>query len=471
MIERYSLPAMAELFGDTTKLSTWLEIEVLAVEAWAALGVIPADQAQEVRDRAPVMDAAAVEAVAQREMVTDHDVAAFVDVVQERIGGEAAKWVHYGLTSTDVVDTALCVALTKAADVLIEASSDLIEALRRRAGEFRDTPMVGRTHGIHAEPMTFGAKLALWALQVDRDRQRLIAARRAVSVGKLSGAVGTYSNIDPAVEDHVCRALGLTPVPATQVVSRDRHAEYLWACASVGATVEMMATEIRHLQRTEVREVEEAFGAGQKGSSAMPHKRNPIKSEQLSGLARVLRGYLGAGLEDVALWHERDISHSSVERVILPDASVLAHYVLVRMTRVIAQLVVFPDRMLANIDRSFGLVFSQPVLLALVASGLPRDAAYRIVQRNAMAAWGEGRPFRALLEADPEVALDKVALDEAFDLRRSLRHIHRVFDALDAVPADAAPAGHDAVGADAAPAGHAAGPPDAFPPDPRSSPE
>jgi adenylosuccinate lyase len=424
---------MAALFTDRAKVATWIEIEVLAVEAWAALGVIPADAAQAVRARAPVADDELVAAMAERELVTDHDVAAFVDVVQDRIGGAAGKWVHYGLTSSDVVDTAWCVALTKAADLLIAASGELIEALRARALEHRDTPMVGRTHGIHAEPTTFGRKLALWALQADRDRRRLIVARDEIAVGKLSGAVGTYSNIDPEVEAAVCGALGLVPVPATQVISRDRHAGFLWACASVGSSIEMMATEIRHLQRTEVREVEEAFRPGQKGSSAMPHKRNPIKSEQLSGLARVLRGYLGAGLEDVALWHERDISHSSVERVILPDASLLAHYVTVRMTALVRGLVIFPDRMLANLDRSYGLVFSQPVLLALVGAGLSRDAAYRLVQRDAMVAWSEGRPFRAVLEADPEVTVGKVALDEAFDLRRSLRHAGRVFDELAAV--------------------------------------
>jgi adenylosuccinate lyase len=443
---------MGEILTDEARFALWLEIELLAVEAWAELGVVPAEDAVTARQRAPKVDAAFVAAVAERERVTDHDVAAFVDVAQAAIGGEAGKWVHYGLTSSDVVDTAWCATLTRAADLLIEASGRLVAALRRRALEFRDTPMVGRTHGIHAEPTTFGAKLALWCLQAERDRQRLLAARQAVAVGKLSGAVGTYSNIDPAVEDHVCRALGLVPVPATQVIARDRHAEYLWACASVGASVEMMATEIRHLQRTEVREVEEPFAAGQKGSSAMPHKRNPIKAEQLSGLARVLRGYLGAGLEDVALWHERDISHSSVERIILPDASLLAYHVLVKMRELIDGLQVSPQRMLANLERSYGLVFSQAVLLALVASGLSRDAAYRVVQRDAVVSWEEGRPFRAVLEADPDVPLDKEALDEAFDLRRALRHAGRVFDGLPAgvvVPAD-----------DAVPA-KAAAPPDA----------
>ncbi|HEX9548982.1 MAG TPA: adenylosuccinate lyase [Acidimicrobiales bacterium] len=434
VIPRYSLPEMAQLFTDEARLSAWLEVEVLAVEAWAALGVIPEADAKAVRERAPIIDADTVRAVEEREKVTDHDVAAFVDVIQERIGGEAGKWVHYGLTSSDVVDTAWCVTLTLAVDRLIETSSALIEVLRRRALEFRDTAMVGRTHGIHAEPTTFGAKLALWALQADRDRQRLLAARRSVAVGKLSGAVGTYSNIDPAVEAYVCHALGLEPVPATQVLSRDRHAEYLYACAALGSTIEMMATEVRHLQRTEVREVEEAFRPGQKGSSAMPHKRNPIKSEQLTGLARVLRGYLGAGLEDVALWHERDISHSSVERIILPDASLVAYYLLLRTTALIDGLNVFPDRMLANFECSYGLVFSQPVLLALVASGLSRDAAYRVVQRDAMTAWNEGRSFRAVLEDDDEVSLTPSQIDEAFDLRRSLRHSGRVFDVLAKVP-------------------------------------
>jgi adenylosuccinate lyase len=424
---------MADLFIDEARFAAWIEVEVLAVEAWARLGVIPSEDARAVRQRAPESTPELVEAVAERERVTDHDVAAFVDVVQERIGPPAGKWVHYGLTSTDVVDTALCLTLTRAADVLIDASSRLVSVLKQRAFEFRSTPMVGRTHGVHAEPTTFGAKLALWCLQADRDRTRLRRARQAIAVGKLSGAVGTYSNIDPAVEEYVCRALGLQPVPATQVVARDRHAEYLFTCASVGATVETIATEIRHLQRTEVREAEEPFRAGQKGSSAMPHKRNPVKAEQLSGLARLLRGYLGAGLENVALWHERDISHSSVERVALPDASILAHYVLTKAADVVEGMTVHADRMLENLDASYGLVFSQPVLLALVASGLTRDEAYRIVQRHAMAAWEEGKPFRTLLESDPEITLSAEALDDAFSLDRALVHTERIFDALQEV--------------------------------------
>ena len=435
MIPRYSLPEMAALWTDEARMALWLDVEVLATEAWAALGVVPEDDAKAVRERAPEVTPQFVTAVAEREQVTDHDVAAFVDVVQSAIGPPAANWVHYGLTSSDVVDTALCATLTRAADVLLRASRELVAALKARALEFRETPMAGRTHGMHAEPTTFGVKLAHWCLQADRDRARLEAARAAVAVGKLSGAVGTYSNVDPSIERHVCAALGLRPVPATQVVTRDRHAEYLWACASVGASVETFATEVRHLQRTEVGEVEEPFRAGQKGSSAMPHKRNPITCERLAGLARVLRANLGAGLEDVALWHERDISHSSVERVILPDSSLLAHYLLVRMRRVVEGLVVHPERMLENLDRSYGLVFSQPVLLALVGAGLTRDAAYRVVQSAATSAWSERRPFRSVLEADPAVPLTPDQLDDAFSLERALANSGAVFDALAEVSA------------------------------------
>ena len=431
MISRYSLPEMAELFSDEAKFRTWLEVEVLAVEAWSQLGVVPAADAAAVRERAPTMTPATMTAIAERERVTDHDVAAFVDVVQDAIGPPAGAWVHYGLTSSDVVDTALGVTLTAAADLLLQASGELVATLERRARELADLAMVGRTHGIHAEPITFGSKLALWCLQADRDRRRLAAARRAVAVGKLSGAVGTYSNIDPDVETQVCAALGLRAVPASQVVARDRHAEYLWACASVGASVESFATEIRHLQRTEVGEVEEPFASGQKGSSAMPHKRNPIVAERLSGLARVLRGYVGAGLEDVALWHERDISHSSVERVILPDASLLAYYLLRKMTALFDGLVVHPDRMRENLDRSHGLVFSQAVLLALVAAGMDRDSAYRIVQRDARLAWDEAKPLRMVLESDPEVPLGPGPLDDAFSIDRALRHARRAVEALD----------------------------------------
>jgi adenylosuccinate lyase len=431
---------MAALFSDRARLAMWLAVELLATEGQARAGVVPAEAAAACRQRAPEVDAAFVAAVAQRERVTDHDVAAFVDVVQDRIGAPEGSWIHFGLTSSDVVDTAQCATLVGAADLLVAAADDLVEALRARAEELADAPVAGRTHGMHAEATTFGAKFALWALQVDRDRQRLRRARERVAVGKLSGAVGTYSNIDPEVEAFVCRSLGLDPVPATQVIARDRHAEYLWACASVGATVELVATEVRHLARSEVAEVEEPFGAGQKGSSAMPHKRNPIVSERLSGLARVLRGYAGAGLEDVALWHERDISHSSVERVVLPDASLLACYVLRKARDLVTGLVVHRERALANlVEGSHGLVFSQSVLLALVAAGMGRDEAYRIVQRDARRAWGESRPFREALEADPEVTLGAAELDRAFDLDRALRHRGRFIEALRAVPGPAAP--------------------------------
>jgi adenylosuccinate lyase len=432
VIPRYAPADMAALFSDVARLAGWLEVELLATEAQAELGVVPAEDAAACRAKAPAVDDVFVADVAEREKVTDHDVAAFVDVVQERIGAPAGSWVHYGLTSSDVVDTALSATLTAAADLILVDLDLFVAALKARALELLPVPVAGRTHGMHAEPTTFGAKFALWALQADRDRRRMRAARQAVAVGKLSGAVGTYSNVDPAVEASVCAALGLTPVPATQVIARDRHAEYLYACASIGSTVELMATEIRHLARSELGEVEEPFGAGQKGSSAMPHKRNPILSERLCGLARLLRGYLGAGLEDVALWHERDISHSSVERVALPDASLLTSYMLRKATGLASGLVVHADRARRNLtEGSLGLVFSQPVLLALVDSGLTRDDAYRIVQRDARLAWNEQRPLRAVLEDDPEVELSTRQLDDAFDLGRTLRHVDRFADALE----------------------------------------
>ena len=420
---------MAELFTDEARYSTWLEVEILAVEAQAKLGVVPPEAAVAIRERAG-FDVAAIE---ERERTTEHDVAAFVDVVQERVGTPDGAWVHHGLTSSDVVDTALSVTLTRALDLVLDAVDALERVIVARAVEHRSTPTVGRTHGIHAEPTTFGAKLALWALAVRRDRERLERAREGIAVGKLSGAVGTFSNVDPEVERYVCEHLGLRPVPATQVLPRDRHAEVLYACASLGATVEMGALEVRHLQRTEVREAEEGFRAGaQKGSSAMPHKRNPVKSEQLCGLARVLRANVQAGLENVALWHERDISHSSVERIVLPDSLQLAYYVAVKFTAIVEGLVVHTDRMRANLDASFGLVFSQPALLALVESGMTRDDAYRTVQRNAMQTWDEQGSFLDVLRADPVVveALGEDRLAACFDLERSLEHAGRAVDAL-----------------------------------------
>jgi adenylosuccinate lyase len=433
LIARYALAEIQSLFTDENRMAKWLEVELLATQAWADLGVVPAEAAQACRDRAPQVDSAFVAAVNERERVTDHDVAAFVDVVQAAIGGPEGSWIHYGLTSSDVVDTALSSVLADACDLLIEAATGLVEVLRRRAKEHRHTVTVGRTHGIHAEPTTFGNKLALFCLQVDRDRTRLREARRAIAVGKLSGAVGTYSNIDPTVELKVCEALGLVPVPATQVIGRDRHAEVLYACATVGATIEQLSVELRHLQRTELREAEEGFKVGQKGSSAMPHKRNPITAERLSGLARILRGNLVAGLENVALWHERDISHSSVERMILPDSTMLTYYMLRTATKLVDGLQVHTERMRDNFDRSYGLVFSQTVLLALVASGISRDDAYRTVQTAAMRAWDEGRPFRSVLEEIDDLGLSSAQLVEAFSLDRAVRNAGRTVDALDQV--------------------------------------
>ncbi len=432
MIPRYSPQDMAELFTDEARFAMWLEIELLSIEGLAQVGVVPSGAVDECRNAAISVDSKFADQVLEREKITDHDVAAFVDVVQERIGTPGGSWIHYGLTSSDVVDTALCATMTKAIDLLLNDLDEFIAALASRARELEDVPVTGRTHGMHAEPTTFGAKFALWALQADRDRSRLRSALEGLAVGKLSGAVGTFSNIDPQVEAYVCNALGLTPVPATQVIARDRHAEFLWACASIGATIELMSTEIRHLARTELGEAEEPFTAGQKGSSAMPHKRNPILSERLCGLSRVLRGYVSAGLEDVALWHERDISHSSVERVLLPDASLLTCYMLRKATGLAKNLIVHPERALHNLtEGSFGLVFSQAVLLALVAGGMTRDDAYRIVQRDARLAWSDRVHLRKVIESDPDVDVPSEVLDQAFDLERSLKYRHRSIEALD----------------------------------------
>jgi adenylosuccinate lyase len=378
-----------------------------------------------------------VRAITEREAVTNHDVAAFVDVAQDRIGGAEAAWLHHGLTSSDVVDTAWCAMLRDAAELIDSALGALLDVLVREARDHRATVMVGRTHGIHAEPTTFGAKVALWALQVDRDRRRMKAARYTIAVCKLSGAVGTYSNIDPRVEDEVAKALGLRAVPATQVISRDRHAEFLAACASIASTIEMIAVELRHLQRTEVAEVREGFAVGQKGSSAMPHKRNPISAETLSGLARVVRGNLQAGLQNVALWHERDISHSSVERIILPDTAQLTYYMTKRLTRLVANWEVDAEQMRTNLELTHGAVFSQSVLLALVEAGLGRDAAYRLVQDASRRAYETRRHLREVLAESTEVtaALDAARLTQIFDVQRVLQHADRAVAALDELSA------------------------------------
>jgi adenylosuccinate lyase len=421
---------MDELWSEEHKLAVWKEVETLVVEAWAELGTAPAEAALAARS-APDVDVAAWK---EREAVTHHDVAAFVDLLAESVetGGE---WIHFGLTSSDVLDTATGVILKEAGALLLEAVTELHSVVKRRALEFRDTPMIGRTHGIWAEPTSFGLKLAGWAFEVDRDRLRLQEAVAGVSVGAISGAVGTYAHTPPFVESYVCDALGLSIEPSsTQVVARDRHAQFLSVLALVASTIERFATEIRHLQRSEVGEARESFGRGQKGSSAMPHKRNPIASENLTGVARLMRGYASAGLENVALWHERDISHSSVERVALPDATSLLHYALGRLTRIIDGLVVDHERMLENLADTRGLVFSQAVLLALIERGLTRDDAYRIVQRNAMAAWDEGGTLRDRLEADPDVVLDGPTLDSCFSTDRFLSNADIVFERLASSP-------------------------------------
>jgi adenylosuccinate lyase len=432
MIERYSLPEMDAIFSDASRFARYLEIELHALDAQAMIGVVPSTVAAACRARAPRVDESFVREVSEREAVTNHDVAAFVDVVQQRIGGAEAAWLHHGLTSSDVVDTAWCAMLRDAAELIDAALGELVGVLVREARRHRDTPMIGRTHGIHAEPTTFGAKVALWALQVDRDRRRMKAAHYTVSVCKLSGAVGTYSNVDPRVEDHVARAMNLRAVPATQVVSRDRHAEFLYACASIADTVEMIAVELRHLQRTEVSEVREGFGAGQKGSSAMPHKRNPISAETLSGLARVVRGNLQAGLQNVALWHERDISHSSVERIILPDTATLACYMVKRLARLVANWEVDTARMLVNMDATRGAIFSQSVLLALVESGMSRDDAYRLVQDASRVSHETGSHLRDVIATMPDLSsvLNAAKLEAVFDTSRVLRHAGRAVDAL-----------------------------------------
>ncbi|MDE3008403.1 MAG: adenylosuccinate lyase [Acidobacteriota bacterium] len=431
MIPRYAPADVAALFSDEARFDAMLEVELVAAEALAEHGVVPRADAAAMRARRPVVDAAFVEAVARREAITNHDTAAFVDVVQDAIGMPEGAWLHYGLTSSDVVDTATCVTLTRAMDVVLADATKLRDALSARAVETIDLPIVGRTHGMHAEPTTYGAKFALFALQVERDLARARKAREGIAVGKLSGAVGTFSNVDPEVESYVCARLGLTPVPATQVIARDRHAEVLYACAALGTTIEQFALEVRHLARSEVGEAEEPFTPGQKGSSAMPHKRNPVLSERLCGLSRVLRGYLVSGLEDVALWHERDISHSSVERVIFPDALTLTVYMTRKATGLASGLVLHPERALANLtEGSRGLVFSQSVLLALVDAGYSRDDAYRVVQSAARVAIEEQRNFREVVVSSSDVRLSSDELDQIFDLDRLLRHRHRILDAL-----------------------------------------
>jgi adenylosuccinate lyase len=429
VIERYSRPAMARIWSDEGKLETWLEVELAALAGWVEVGAVPADDVAAIEAAAKAPDPARVREI---EATLHHDTAAFVDAVAEQLGPEG-RWFHYGLTSSDVVDTALALQIQRAGALILDALEQARTAVVARAEEHRQTLCIGRTHGVHAEPTTFGFKLAGWAFELERNRVRVERALTGMRVGKLSGAVGTYAAIDPEVERVACQRLGLEAAPSsTQILQRDRHADLLNALAVAASSLDKFALEIRHLARTEVREVQEPFGKGQKGSSAMPHKRNPVVAERICGLARVVRAAAVVGLENVALWHERDISHSSAERVVVPDAFLALDYMLERFTWLVDGLVVFPQRMQRNLDASFGLFFSQRLLLALVSGGLARDTAYRIVQTSAMRAWDEELDFQQLVRADGEVTavLDSAQLDEVFDLGAYTRHVDTVFDRL-----------------------------------------
>jgi adenylosuccinate lyase len=429
MIERYTLPAMKELWSDANRYRLFQEVQALVAEGWAKLGAIPSDVAESIR-QAPALSP---EAVRAREEETRHDTAAFLDLLAEAVG-PGGEWVHYGLTSSDMLDTTLGRLLAEATDLLLDANRGLFEVVKGLSLEHRATLMVGRTHGIWAEPTTFGLKLANWAFEIARNHQRLLQARTAVAVGKVSGVVGTYAHVTPGVEEHVCSGLGLEVEPASsQITMRDRHAQFLTTLALVGSSLDRFATEIRNLARSEIGEVNEAFGSGQKGSSAMPHKRNPVLAENVSGLSRLLRGYAVVGLENVALWHERDISHSSTERVTLPDASTILHFALHRTTDLIGGLIVNSDRMAANLESTRGLVYSQKVLLALVEAGRGRDDAYRLVQTHAQQAVATGTQLRELLAADDEVGLSATTLDHCFNPVHYLRNAEVVFSRLEMV--------------------------------------
>ena len=420
MIRRYTHPEMGRIWSDQRKYETWLQVEVAAAEAMARAGIVPAEAARDIRERG-AFDIARIEAI--------EEVIAFTTAVAEHVG-PSARWLHFGLTSSDVIDTAQALQMREACDLILTGLEGLMRAVHARADEHRLTPMIGRTHGVHAEPMTFGLKLALWYAELARDIVRMRHAREVVSVGKLSGAVGMFAHLDPAIEQAVCKRLGLAPAPvASQVIQRDRHAELLTTLAIMAASLEKFALEIRGLQKTEIGEIEEPFGKGQKGSSAMPHKRNPIGCEQIVGLARLLRANAGAAFENNALWHERDISHSSVERVILPDSFIALDHMLRRFTRIVSGMVVYPERMRENLERSRGVVFSGTVLLELAQRGVSREHAYEWVQRNAMRAFHEQRDFKTLLLADPDVSrvLGPAEIEHAFDLNAQFRHVDDVF--------------------------------------------
>jgi len=425
MIPRYTRPAMAALWSDEAKYKAWLRVELAATETLAARGLVPAADLAIIKTKA-AFDVARIEAI---EAEVKHDVIAFLTSVAEKVG-PASRHVHFGLTSSDVVDTGLALQLVAASDLLLAAQDRLLAVLKRRALEHKGTVMVGRTHGIHAEPYTLGLKFLGWYLEMSRNRERLAAGREAIRFGKLSGAVGTYAHLGPEIEAEVMAKLGLQPEPlATQVIPRDRHASFVATLGILGSSLDRIATEIRHLQRTDVREVEEPFSAGQKGSSSMPHKRNPIGCENISGLARLLRSYVQAALENVPLWHERDISHSSVERVVLPDATQLADFMLHRMTGILDGLLVYPERMQENMNRMKGLIFSQAVLLALAAKGLSREAAYEIVQRNSMKVWAGEGSFREMLASDAQLsgAMSEAELAACFDAARTLKHVDAIY--------------------------------------------
>ena len=426
MIRRYTGADMGRIWSDQRKYETWLEVELAALDAMAAAGIVPAEAARDVRARAQFD----VDRIDEIEQITQHDVIAFTTAVAEH-AGPSARWLHFGLTSSDVVDTAQAIQMREACELILQGLRAAMQAVRARATEHRRTPMIGRTHGVHAEPMTFGLKLALWYAELSRDVERVQRAKTVISVGKLSGAVGTFAHLPPSIEADVCRLLGLEPAPvASQVIQRDRHAELLSTLAITGSSLEKFALEIRGLQKTEIGEVEEPFGKGQKGSSAMPHKRNPIGCEQIVGLARLLRANAGAAFENNALWHERDISHSSVERVILPDSCIALDHMLRRFTRIVTGMVVYADRMRENLERSRGVVFSGTVLLELARRGVSREQAYEWVQRNAMRSFAEHRDFKTLLLDDGDIAgvLPRADLERAFDLNDQLQHVDHIFE-------------------------------------------
>lgn len=425
MIPRYTRPVMGRIWEQENRYRQWLNVELAVVAAMSQLGQIPSQAAQEIADKADFD----VDRIDEIEREVHHDVIAFLTSVAEHVG-DSARYIHLGLTSSDILDTSLALLLKEAADILLDDIQVLLEVLKRRAFEHRDTVMMGRSHGIHAEPVTFGLKLALWYAEMGRNKERLSRARETIRAGKISGAVGTYANVDPEVEQLTCAKLGLKPASiSTQIIQRDRHAEYFSTLAIVASSIEKIAIEIRHLQRTEVLEAEEYFAKEQKGSSSMPHKRNPIGSENLSGLARLVRSNAMAAMENIPLWHERDISHSSVERVIAPDSTILLDYMLHRLTNLLDRLVVYEDRMKANLESTGGLFFSQLVLLALAEGGLGRDEAYRLIQRNAMAVWKEGGSFKDRLAADPEIMehLSEGELEKLFDLNYFLKHVDTIF--------------------------------------------